>query len=207
VSGHDTPPQRARALALLRRRGMTRLLEFRRAGITAATVARLERDGEVIRLARGLYQLPDANLHSQHTLAETTRLIPRGVICLGSALAFHGLTDNMPSKVWIAIGRKDWRPRVRYPPIRVSRFPDKLLNAGVEHHEIEGIRVPIFGVAKTIADLFRYKRTVGDSLAVEGLREALRRRKATAGEIARCAVEGGVWAAMEPYMAALTSDA
>lgn len=199
--------QRAQALSLLRRRGMTRLLEFRNAGITAATVARLERDGEVIRLARGLYQLPDANLDGQHTLAEAAKLIPKGVICLVSALAFHGLTDQMPAKVWIAIGRKAWRPRIQYPPVRITRFPIELLTTGVEEHKIEGILVPIFGVAKTVADLFRYKRTVGDSLAVEGLREALRQQKATAGEIARYAANARIWKTMEPYMTALTSHA
>lgn len=186
---------------------MTRLMEFRHAGITAATISRMEHDGEVVRLARGLYQLPDAALDTQHTLAEAARLIPKGVICLTSALAFHGLTDRMPSKVWIAIGGKDWRPRVQYPPVRIARFPERLLANGVEYPEIEGIRVPIFGVAKTVADLFRYRRTVGDSPVIEGLREALRKRKATPGEIARYATEAGIWKAMEPYMTALTSDA
>ena len=68
----------------------------------------MERAGEVVCLARGLYQLPDAALDAQQSLAEAARLVPTGVICLASALAFHGLTDQMPSKVWIAIGRKDW---------------------------------------------------------------------------------------------------
>ena len=203
----QTRTQRTQALSLLRRHGMTRLLEFRHAGITAATISRLERDGEVVRLARGLYQLPDGDLDTQHTLAEAAKLIPKGIICLVSALAFHGLTDQMPPKVWIAIGGKDWRPRVQFPPVRITRFPDKLLASGVEYHEIEGIRVPIFSIGKTVADLFRYRRTVGDSLAVEGLREALRQKKVKPGEISHYATEAGVWKAMEPYMMALTSDA
>ena len=70
-----------------------------RAGITATTVSRKERAGEVLRLARGLYQLPDAALDAQQSLAEAARLVPKGVICLASALAFHGLTDQMPPKV------------------------------------------------------------------------------------------------------------
>lgn len=199
--------QGSQALSLLRRRGMTRLLEFRDAGITAATISRLERDGKVVRLARGLYHLSDARLDTQHALAEVSKLIPKGVICLASALAFHGLADRMPGEVWVAIGRKDWRPRLRIPPVRISRFPDELLAAGVEHHEIEGTRVPVFGVAKTVADLFRYRRRVGDSLAVEGLRQALGQRKAKPSEITRYAAEAGVWRAMEPYMTALTGDA
>lgn len=186
---------------------MTRLAEFRQAGITATTISRMEQAGEVLRLARGLYQLPDAALDPQQSLAEAARLIPKGIICLASALAFHGLTDHMPPKVWIAIGRKDWRPRVTYPPVRIARFSDEQLRRGVQHPRIAGTPVPVFGVAKTVADLFRYHRTVGELIAVEGLRQALRQHKATPAEIAREAEAAGVWRTMQPYVMALTSDA
>lgn len=203
----EASTQRAQTLALLRRRGLARLSELREAGIAAVTVSRMEQAGEVVRLARGLYQLPDAALDPQQSLAEAARLVPRGVICLASALALHGLTDQMPPKVWIAIGRKDWRPRVTYPPLRIARFSDEQLARGVEHRMIASASVPVFGVAKTVADLFRYRRTVGDVLAVEGLRQALRQRKATPAAIAREAQAAGIWATMEPYLMALTSDA
>jgi predicted transcriptional regulator of viral defense system len=207
MPNRDPSTQRAQALALLQQRGMTRLAEFNAAGITATTVSRMERAGEVVRLARGLYQLADAELDTQQSLAEAARLVPKGVICLASALAFHGLTDQMPPKVWIAIGRKDWRPRVTYPPIRIARFSDELLCRSVEHKKIAGTSVPVFGVAKTVTDLFRYRRTVGDALAIEGLRQALRQRKATPAELTREAKAAGAWATMEPYVIALTSDA
>jgi len=203
----NTSTQRTQALALLKRRGMTRLAEFSEVGITATTISRMEQAGEVVRLARGLYQLPDAALDAQQSLAEAARLVPKGVICLASALALHGLTDQMPPKVWIAIGRKDWRPRLTYPPIRIARFSDELLRRSVERKKIVGTLVPVFGVAKTVADLFRYRRTVGDALAIEGLRQALRQRKATPAQIAREAEAVGVWSTMEPYVMALTSDA
>ena len=203
----DLSTQRAQALALLKRRGMTRLAEFAEAGITATTVSRMAQAGEVARLARGLYQLPDAALDPQQSLAEVARLVPKGVICLVSALAFHGLTDQMPPKVWIAIGRKDWRPRLTYPPVRIARFSEAELARGVERKKIAGTMVPVFGVAKTVADLFRYRRTVGDAIAIEGLREALRRNKTTPAAIAREAEPAGVWRTMEPYVMALTSHA
>ncbi len=186
---------------------MIRLMEFGEAGITATTVSRMEQAGEVVRLARGLYQLPDSALDPQQSLAEAARLVPKAVICLGSALALHGLMDQMPPKVWIAIGRKDWRPRISYPPIRIARFSDELLQRSVEHKKIAGTSVPVFGVAKTLADLFRYRRTVGDALAIGGLRQALRQRKASTAEIAREAEATGVWATMEPYVIAMTNDA
>ena len=199
--------QRDQALALLKQRGITRRAEFESAGVTGTTVSRMERAGEIVRLARGLYQLPDAALDPQQSLAEAARLVPKGVICLASALAFHGLTDQMPPKVWIAIGRKDWRPRVTSPPLRVARFSDEDLRRGVERKKIARTTVPVFGVAKTVADLFRYRRTVGELLAVEGLRQALRQRKVTPAQLAREAQAAGVWRTMQPYLMALTSDA
>jgi predicted transcriptional regulator of viral defense system len=97
-----------RAIVLMRRGGLMRLSEFKRAGITAATITRLGKAGKLSRLARGLYQLPNAIVGPNHTLAEASKLVPRGIICLTSALTFHGLTDQMPARVWLAIGGKDW---------------------------------------------------------------------------------------------------
>lgn len=186
--------------------GMARLRELMAEGVTAATVTRMEHAGTIVRLARGLYQLPDASVDSHHTLAQVAKLVPRGVVCLASALAFHGLTDQLPAKVWIALGAKARRPAFAYPPVRFVRFPDHQLTVAVRRHIIDGVDVPIFNVAKTVVDVFRYRRTVGVSLALEGLREALRQKKATAAEIARLATKAKVWPVMEPYVMALTAD-
>jgi len=199
--------QRQSAYALLKKRGIMRLAELRSAGVTAATVSRMERDGEVIRLSRGLYQLPDAQLDVSHSLAEAAKRTPKGVVCLVSALAFHGLTDQLPRKVWLAIGQKNWTPKPDGAPIRVIRFTESLLAEGVEIHMIEGVPVKVFGVAKTVADCFRHRNKVGLSVAIEGLQEALRQRKATPAEIARDAERGGVSTVIRPYLEALTANA
>lgn len=199
--------QRELAQALLSERGILRLVELREAGVTAATMSRMERAGEVIRLSRGVYQLPDAELDPNHSLAEAAKRVPKGVICLVSALAFHGLTDQLPSKVWMAIGPKDWAPQGDGTPIRIVRFTDSLLREGLETHAIEGVPVKVFGVAKTVADCFRHRGKVGLSVAIEGLQEALRQRKATPAEIARQAEKGGVSTVIRPYLEALTANA
>ena len=198
--------QRERASAFLKSKGMARLSELIAEGVTASTVSRLEREGAIVRLARGLYQLPDASIDAHHTLAEAAKLVPKGVICLTSALAYHELTDQIPAKVWIAIGPKDWRPKFLFPPARFAHFPITHLRTGVEHHTIDGVEVPIFAIAKTIADLFRYRRIVGVNVALEGLREALRKKKVTPAQIAKYASDARVWKTMEPYVSALTSD-
>ena len=197
--------QRGLARDLLEERGIVRLREFKEAGVTAATVSRMRRGGDVARLARGLYQLPDAPVGVHHSLAEAAKRQPKGVICLVSALAFHGLTDRLPRAVWMAVGANDWAPRAGAPPIRTVRFAEAFLADGVVAERIEGVTVRIFGAAKTIADCFRHRRTVGRSVALEGLREALRQRKATPAEIVRHAERGRVSTVVRPYLEALTS--
>ena len=203
---HKQRSQRELAQALLTEEGILRLVELRKAGVTAATMSRMERAGEVIRLSRGVYQLPDAELDPNHSMAEAAKRVPKGVVCLVSALVFHGLTDQLSSKVWMAIGTKDWAQRRAGTPIRVVRFADSLLRDGVETHVIEGVAVKVFGLAKTIADCFRHRGKVGLSVAIEGLQEALRQRKATPAEIVREAEKGGVSSVIRPYLEALTAN-
>ena len=199
--------QRPIARKLLAQRGMVRLADLRAAGVTAATMTRMANDGEVVRLARGLYQLADAELDAQHSLAEAASRVPKGIICLTSALAFHGLTDQLPRKVWIAIGVRDWAPEPSSPPLRIVRMTNALLGDGVETHTIENVRVKVFSIAKTIADCFRHRRSVGLSIALEGLQEALRQRKVTPATMSRQAAKSGVATVMRPYLEALTANA
>jgi predicted transcriptional regulator of viral defense system len=160
-------------------------------------------------------QLPDASLGVNHSLAEVAKLVPEGVICLTSALAFHELTDTIPSRIWMAIGAKHRRPRVENPPFQFVRFGQKVLTSGIKEHVIEGVRVRIYNPAKTVVDLFRYRRSAGRryqkspglNLALEGLKEALRQRKATPAEIARYANEAGMWKVVQPYLEAMTANA
>ncbi len=199
--------QRDRTINLLRTRGIVRLSECKDAGITAATISRMVHAGDVRRLARGLYQLPDAPLTANHSLAEAAKRVPRGVVCLVSALAYHELTDQLPRGVWMAIGTKDWMPKAGRQVMRIARFTDALLADDVLTVPIENVPVKVFGVAKTVADCFRHRRSVGQTVALEGLQEAVRQRKATPGEIARHAERGGVATVVRPYLEALTANA
>lgn len=132
--------------------------------------------------------------------------MPKGVVRLVSALAFYELTDQLPTAVWIAIGTKDWGTKGGMPAVRIVRFTETPLSDDVHTMRIEGVPVKIFGVAKTVADCFRHRRTIGQSVALEGLREALRQRKATPAEIARHAEQGRVAGVVRPYLEVLTTN-
>ena len=208
--------QEDRAVGLLQERGMARLSEFIKQDITAATISRMERKGALIQLSRGLYQLPYAPLDANHTLAEAAKLVPKGVICLSSALAFHELTDQIPASVWVAIGTRDWRPKIAKPNVQIMRFGRTTFDQGIQLHMIEKVPVRIYSPAKTVVDLFYsgrlqkswYGSEVGLTEAVQGLKEALRQKKATPAEIARYSIDAKIWEkVVQPRLETLTIDA
>lgn len=209
------PTQTDRAMLLLKELGMARLSEMTSAGITAATISRMKQKGLILQLGRGLYQRADSDHQANHVLAEASKISPKGVICLVSALAFHELTDTLPPRVWVAIGSRDRKSSAAHPPIEFVRFNKKVLYSGIDTHRIEGVSVNITNPAKTIVDLFRYRQSEGRrfskspglNVALEGMREALRQRKATPADIARYAVEAGKWKVIQPYLEAMTDNA
>jgi predicted transcriptional regulator of viral defense system len=200
------PTQRQQLSTFLGTRPIVRAYELRNAGIAGETIRRAVQTGDLIRIARGLYQRADSEIETEQALAEAAKRVPKGVIAMVSALAFHGLTDQMPRKIWVAISARDWAPVPSYPPIRIVELRDKYMQLGVEHHQISGVDVPIFSVPKTLADVFRNSKLVDRSVAVEGLRAALDQRKATPGTIADAAMAADSWKIMRPYLEALTSN-
>lgn len=203
----SSTPQRLQALDLLKARGMLRLKDFVSEGIGPETLARLVREAAVVRPARGLYQLRDTPVDAAHALAEAAILVPKGVVCLTSALQYHELTLQMPSAVWMAIDRAAWRPKITYPPLRFVRFTGSALTEGVERHRIETVDVPLTDPARTIVDCFRYRTKVGLDVALEGLREGLHRRRCTPGQLWHYARRAKIWSVMRPYVEAMVADA
>ncbi|MEJ2737048.1 MAG: type IV toxin-antitoxin system AbiEi family antitoxin domain-containing protein [Anaerolineae bacterium] len=171
-------------------------------GIPRIYLSRLCERGLLDRVGRGLYVLPDADVSEHHTLAEAGKRVPHGVVCLLSALRFHGLTTQSPSEVWLAIANKAWRPQVDYPPLRFVRFSERTLEAGVEEHSIEGVLVRIYNPAKTVADCFKYRNKIGLDVALEALRDCRRQRRCTNDELWHYAKICRVANVMRPYMEA-----
>jgi predicted transcriptional regulator of viral defense system len=198
--------QRQKLMTALDAAPMLRAHELKRDGISPGTIARAVDEGVIVRIGRGLYQHADAAIDADQTLAEASKRIPKGVITLVSALAFHELTDQMPRSVWIAIGTGDWSPVASYPPVRIVRLSEKFLRQGIEYHQIAGVNVPIYSIEKTLADAFRNPKLVDRSVAVEALRAALNRKKVPPAFIAEAAKAGGAWTIMRPYLEALTLD-
>ncbi len=190
-------------LRLVRRFGVLRPRDLNRHEIPREYLIRLYEEGLLDRPSRGLYVLTAAKPTEHQSLAEACKRVPRGVICLLSALRFHNLTTQAPFEVWMAIDVKSRRPKVDNPPLRIVRFSGKALTYGVERHRIGGVAVKVTAPAKTVADCFRYRHKMGLDVALEALRDAWRERRVTIDELTRAAKVCRVANVIRPYLESL----
>ena len=193
-----------RLLDLLRQRRLLRPMEVAEVGATRQHLARLVERGLVVKHSRGLYGLASEDVTEQHSLAEASKRVPLGVICLLSALHFHGLTTQLPSEVWLAVPRAAWRPQFDSLRLRLVFLPDSMLRASVERHVVEGVTARVFTAARTVVDCFKFRNKIGVDVAIEALRELRRRKLATPDDLWREAKRCRVANVMRPYLEAVS---
>ncbi|MBI4878384.1 MAG: type IV toxin-antitoxin system AbiEi family antitoxin domain-containing protein [Planctomycetes bacterium] len=183
--------------------GIARTRDLERAGISRTQIRRLLERGLIERVGRGLYGRPSAPLTERRHFAEAARRVPGGVICLLSALRFHGLTTQSPFEVWMAIDRKAWRPRCEHPPLRLVYLSGPALREGVEVHDAGGVTLRVFSAAKTVADCFKFRNKIGTDVAVEALRDYLRVHPKHLEAVWRFAAVDRVAHVIRPYLEAI----
>jgi len=199
------PPrtQEEAVLKLARERPLLRTGDVAALGVPTVVLTRLVRSGKLVRQGRGLFTLPEHQPSALRSLAEVSLRAPRGVVCLLSALRVHEIGTQAPFEVWLALPPGVIPPRIGSPKLRVVRMSGKSLTEGIERIEIEGVRVPVFNAAKTVADCFKYRNKIGLDVALEALRETRRARKATVDELWRYARICRVANVMRPYLEAV----
>ena len=200
VGVNQSAPRIAR---LFRRAGAARSRDLVAAGTSRSELSRMVAGGQLVRIARGLYAMPDYQSSEHGALATVAKRAPGALFCLLTALRFHDLTTQAPFEIWIAIGNKSHPPRLDYPPLRAVRFSAESLVAGVETHRVEGTPIRVTSVAKTVADCFKFRNKLGLDVALEALREARRKKKVTADELWRYAKIDRVANVMRPYLEAV----
>jgi predicted transcriptional regulator of viral defense system len=187
-------------LEITKKYGVIRPRDLDRYNIPRNYITRLYQRGLLQRVGRGLYVNPDNDVSENHTIAQVAKRIPNGIICLISALQYHGLTTQIANEVWIAIERTARYPKEPELPYRIVRFSGAALREGVEKHTIEGIPVKVYNIPKTVADCFKYRNKIGFDVAMEALRECRRYKKCTIDELWYYAKICRVANVMRPYM-------
>jgi predicted transcriptional regulator of viral defense system len=187
-------------IAILQKKGIIRSCELDAQGISRSNIRRLVESGKVIRVSRGLYRLPGTAVSENISLAEVSKLAPRGVFCLFTALVFHKFTVQVAPHVCIALEGTAWKPKIPMVRVRVYRFSGEVFRAGIEEHTVDGVKIRVYSAAKTVADCFKMRNKIGLDVALEALREALRTKKATSEEIHTMARICRVDRIIRPYM-------
>ena len=192
--------QRDRLLELLRLTPVIRSREISGNGVDRKTIQRMVDSGEISRVSRGLYSLPDADPHSHQSLVEAQKTIESGVICLLSALSFHQIGTQTPREVWMAVPRGTRTLRSGSLPTQVVTISGPAFSEGVEEHELSGMKIRVYSPSKTVADCFKFRNKVGTDIAIEALRDVLRAGMASADELLRYAEICRVRRVMTPYL-------
>ncbi|HZO53599.1 MAG TPA: type IV toxin-antitoxin system AbiEi family antitoxin domain-containing protein [Bryobacteraceae bacterium] len=188
---------------MARKQSVLRPRDVEHLGIAREYLLRLVRRGDLVRVGRGIYTLPRAKVTEHHSFAEVAKQVPESTICLLSSLAFYNLTTQAPHEVWIALPPGARTPRSTVTAIRAHRFSGKALTEGREKYVVEGVPVMIYVPAKTVADCFKFRNKIGIDVAMEALRESLRKKAATISEIRYFAHICRVQRVMRPYLDAI----
>ena len=195
----STPEEKA-LLAFEKADGVLRTSEALELGIHPRTLYALRDRGLLERVSWGVHRLADLAPLGDPDLVRVALRVPKSVVCLISALNFHGLTSEIPHEVQIALPRGTKEPRVKQPPIRVFRFSDAAYRSGVETHPVDEIVVRIYGPAKTVADCFKFRNKIGLDVALEALRSGIEERRFRPAELMKFARVCRVQEIVRPYL-------
>jgi predicted transcriptional regulator of viral defense system len=171
-------------------------------GIHPSVLYRLQDQGKISQVSRGVYRLTKLKLIHPDFVSIAIK-IPKAVICLISALAFHELTLQIPHEVCIALTKGDWPPRIEHPPIKVYWYSRKSYSVGVETHHIHGIPIKIYSAEKSIVDCFQFRNKIGLDTAIEALKAYREKRKWKIDELMHFAKIARVQNVMKPYLQVL----
>lgn len=196
---------RDKAIETIRKNGgLIRTHEALALGIHRRTLYGLRDEGTLVPISHGLFQLADLDIPAQVDIVEVSKKVPKGVVCLISALSFHELTTQTPHYVWLAIDRKARKPKIDYPPVRVFFFSGDAFSRGIETHPIMGHDVRVYNPAKTVIDCFRWQRAVGLDVAIEAAKEYLKREESSPAALMEYAKACKVEKIVRPYLEAMT---
>jgi len=198
------PDAAKKVLTLLKKEGVLRPRDLDAYQIPRRYLSRLHQRGLLVRSARGLYTAANAELSEKQTIVEVSKRIPTGTICLLSALSIHEMTTQAPFEVWIAIGGKARLPQVKDLPVRIVRFSGESLTGGIDHHIMDGVKVPVYSPAKTVADCFKYRNKIGLDVAIEALKEGQRDKKFNMNDMWKYSKICRVQNVMRPYLESLS---
>lgn len=199
--GHDLHSQRI--LDLLGQKGILRPSDLDAIGAPRVVLTRMTAAALLEKVGRGLYRLPNSPGSEHESLTAVAARVPQAVFCLLTALQFHELTTQLPHQVWIAMPRGSHTPKIDYPPVKMIQATGDAYSAGIEVVERDQVKLRIYCPAKTVVDCFKHRNKIGLDVALEALKDARAKKKASADDLWRYAKICRVANVMRPYLEAI----
>jgi predicted transcriptional regulator of viral defense system len=183
--------------------GLISVDDLKKRGIPREYLSRLGGKNGLEMIAPGVYSRVNSDITEKHTYAQVSKIVPKGVICLFSAMRFHEFSTQNPNHVWIGIDVRARKPKVTAIKIKFVRYSGPAFTDGITKHLIEGVSVKVYNPAKTVADCFKYRHKIGLDVALEALKDGYRKKKFTMDELWKYAKICRVANVMRPYMESL----
>ena len=183
--------------------GLLRVSEAVRLGIPEHIVYEMVQKGELVKETRGVYRLTDSDPLGNPDLVQVSLLVPKAVICLISALYFYELTTQIPHSIYVALPQNAGRPRLKYPPLEVFWVTNSLHSVGVDVHILDGVKVKIYDREKTVADCFKFRKRIGEDIALEALKDYVNQPNLDVDKLLQYAKLNRVEKRIMPYLKSL----
>lgn len=180
--------------------GQLHMSEALAGGISRYMLYSLRDKGLIEQVSRGVYRLAELPPIGNPDLVTLALRFPNAVICLTSALAYHGLTTQIPHEVSVAVSRNSRLPSLDFPPVRAHKFAETVFTAGVEKHQIDGVSVQIYNQEKTLADCFKFRNKLGMDVVLEALKLYKSHKKFNFAAVLKYAKICRVEKVMKPYL-------
>ncbi len=182
--------------------GQLRMSEALKYGISRYSLYKMRDNNILEQVSRGIYRLVDLPPMSNPDLVTVSLRFPKAVICLISALSYHGMTTQIPHVITVAVPRGIRMPSLENPPVHAYKFSAEAFNAGIETHLIDRTRVKIYSAEKTLADCFKYRNKLGMDVVLEALKLYRRQKKYNPEKVLKYARICRVENVMRPYLEA-----
>lgn len=183
--------------------GLIDAASLREKGISYYQLSKLEEMDIITKVKRGIYALSDIK-KELHDMVEAALYVPKGVICLYSALAHHELSTFTPSEYNFAISRKERKPSLPiYPPIHLYYFDDDTFELGIEEFDLNGHILKVYNLERTICDVVKFRNKLDANVVKESLKEYFTNRKGNYDKLFKYAEKMRVKTILSNYLEVL----
>ena len=190
-------------LKIAKEQGFIKANDLEQKGISRNYLYVLHKEERLTKLDNGLYVLSNYPYTEHSEIAGICKRYPSAVICLISSLDYYNLTTQIPHKIWIALPRGTWHPKLKFPPLNVRSLSGETYSFGITEIKMQGVNIKVYSAAKTIADCFRFRNKIGLDVAIEALKDAWRSQIASVDELMLAARVCKVDRIMQPYLEAI----